>query len=387
MPHLIKRVVDVEYGSQTLRTCIIADEETHAIMPAASAYLFSMTKDHGARLNSVKSYAATLVSFLNTVGEDPKIESFADITDKQMRAYLELILIDHKKVKVTTVDQYISRLNQFYEYCYKAGFIEDKPHFSFQLSDAKKRESKLGGGRINSLDPFRLGEQYIPIQEFTELLAYKPRVGDYENERDDIVFKLGYFSGLRASETVSEDNFKISRIKQSISEADKKGDDGFLLWIIGKGSNGGKSRQIYVPSHLRQQILRFINTSRSNILGDLLICKSNGAQLHERHASDTFSDAIDSLIKANGSFSDAWKNNRIRSYHSLRHSYATNLAQWLKERGLPRHLLNERLGHEDDLTTLIYIHFNAIITNDIDTQNEIAPVIKKKMKTESLANE
>ena len=382
MTHFIKRVVDFQYGAQTLKTCIIADEETHAIMPAASAFLFSMTKDDGARLNSVKSYASTLVSFLNTLAHDPGIDGYASVTDKQMRAYLELVLIDRKGLKLITVNQHITRLNQFYEYCVSAGLIENRAEFSFQLSDQIMTGLKQVGGWKKSLDPFNLGEQYIPNSEFIDLLAHKPRVGDYENARDDIVFRLGYFVGLRASEVVSEYNLTLPRIKDAIDEADKKGDKGFLLFVIGKGSGGGKPRQVYIPERLRQQICRFMDGARKKIPGDLLICKSDGTQLHERHASDTFADAVDSLIKAGGELTESWIANKIRSYHSLRHSYATNLAQWLKENGQPRHLLNERLGHSDDLTTLIYVHFNALLHGDTATQNEVSPVIAKNILIE-----
>ena len=385
MNHFIQRVVDVQYGVQTLQTCIIGDKHTHVIMPAASAFLFSMTKDKGARINSVKSYAATLVSFLNTLAQDPEIGGYGygSVTDKQMRAYLELVLIVHKEVTLNTVEQNITRLNQFYEYCWKAGLIEDRPEFSYQLSDQKMREMKIKGGIKKSLDPFNLSEQYIPYSEFNELLAYKPRVGDYENARDDIVLKLGYFVGMRAAEVVSEDNFTLPRINAAISEADKKGDKGYLLFVIGKGSNGGKPRQVYIPQLLRQQIVRFMHGARKKTPGNLLICKSDGTQLHERHASDTFSDAVKCLIKAGGEFSKSWKANKARCYHSLRHCYATNFAQYLKENNLPRLLLSERMGHADEETTLIYIHFNAVLHGDIETQNKILPLVHKKHLLES----
>ena len=384
---LIKRKVTVPYGSHGLTTYVIANKTTHTIMPAACAYLFSLTRDSGLRLNSVKSYASTLVSFLNTIDDDPNIEGFETLTDKQMRAYLELILCDHKKVKENTINQYITRLKGFYDFCWDYGWVLDKPVFSWQMSHQVMQKMKLVEAQKNSLDPYNLPEQYIPESEFIELLSYNPRKGYYENERDEIVFKLGYYSGLRASETVSASNLLIKKIKKSIDKAKGQNQKGFHITIIGKGSNGGKAREIYVPESLKNQILRFIDGTRKNVPGDLLICKADGEALHERLASDTFSDAIKLIAASDAKSSEAWRQKKQRSYHSLRHSYATNLAQWLKENGQPRRLLNERLGHTNDATTLIYVHFNALIHGDVDEQNETEQEIRKANRRANVDHE
>lgn len=383
----IKHHVTIPYGSHGVTTYVIANKNSHLIMPAACAYLFSLTKDSGLRINSIKSYASTLVFFLNTIGRDPKIDGFEKVTDKQMRAYLELVLCDQRKVKAYTINQYIRRLKSFYDFCWTHGWIQDKPMFSWQLSDKTMLKMKMAEAHKDSLDPYNLSEQYIPKSEFMELLAYNPRKGFFENERDDIVFKLGYYSGLRASEVVSTSNLTISKIKKAVELSKKTDRQGFHITIIGKGSGAGKTREIYVPEPLKVQILRFIDGARKNTPGKLLICKTDGEPLHQRLASDTFSDAVQLLISSNAESSESWRRNKVRSYHSLRHTYATNFAQWLKVNGQPRRLLSERLGHSDDSTTLTYIHFNALIHNDVDEQNEVAAEIQKINRRLSAENE
>jgi hypothetical protein len=41
------------------------------------------------------------------------------------------------------------------------------------------------------------------------------------------------------------------------------------------------------------------------------------------------------------------------------------------------------MGHADEETTLIYIHFNAVLHGDIETQNKILPLVHKKHLLES----
>ncbi|ELQ19028.1 integrase [Pseudomonas fluorescens BRIP34879] len=56
-----------------------------------------------------------------------------------------------------------------------------------------------------------------------------------------------------------------------------------------------------------------------------------------------------------------WLESMNRCFHSLRHSYATNMARYLRENDLPIQILQDLMGHKDLETTMIYVHLEAML--------------------------
>ena len=230
-------------------------------------------------------------------------------------------------------------------------------------------------GKKGSTDPFDLYKQYISEQEFDLLLSYKDASRDFEIARDDLVLKMAYWCGTRASETVSNINFTIERIRSAIEESEQKGMKGILFNIVGKGKHGGKQREIYIPPSLKDQVLRFLNgLHKLTVNSNLLFCSRQGKPLHRNYATRVFDSARKNLITANPELADDWATKSSkRCYHSLRHTYATNFAVLIeKSNQLPRRLLQERMGHSHYETTLVYIHFSAVLTGDVEVQTEVS---------------
>ena len=69
-----------------------------------------------------------------------------------------------------------------------------------------------------------------------------------------------------------------------------------------------------------------------------------------------------------------WK---YKTYHSLRHTYATNLATWCSENGYDwRAHVPSRLGHSKWETSQIYVEVEALMNNRIDVLNKLKPITK-----------
>lgn len=286
-----------------------------------------------------------------------------------MRYYLEE---DRAKVlKSSSLKQTISQLKTFFDWVYLNGWLDNKFQYSWKLSHEKSRQLNLYQAQQNSTDPFNLFEQYISSMEFDFFLGFVPRKRTFERERDSIILKLAYYSGLRRAEIVDPHNISLKRIKAAIKSSEDQGIDGFYLDIIGKGKSGGKVRKIYVPPRLRKEIEAFIRgpLKRRCPLADLLICKviqSKTFPLNKNHATALFNDTLNNLLSIGdvGRTREWRTHEKQRRFHSLRHSFATNYASVLRDNSEPIKRLQERMGHTHESTTHIYIHFEALMAKD-----------------------
>lgn len=356
---------------------VLANIETDSIHVPASAYLLAKALG-GARPNSLNSYGAVIKSLVEEVEADPDIAGFDDLTDAHMTQYLEFVLFRERGVSAKTLDLHAIVLDGWFNWCYECGYFAKPARFTYYVSQDVELELKKAVGRANSLDPFKLHHKYIPAKEFDELLRFEPSKIPYTTARNELILRLGYESGLRASEVVSSFNLSLREISRAIKAADAKRRFGFELDIIGKGAHGGKVRTIHVPDGLKRKIVRFVQLYSTKLKHTQLICAKDGSGLNSTYASKIFRDSKRHLIdKSESEIADRWERLPLRSFHSLRHSYATNLARRiymgdLKNR-VPRTLVQERLGHSSSSTTSIYIHFSSVIFNDhIEIQNEFA---------------
>jgi len=340
------------------------NQETLELEVPVTAYLAHLTINEGLSKHTPKNYGSTIKRLLNEIDRDPLIESWKSISDKEMRAYIENYADHLSKISKGdwggTLGQHVDRISMFYEWAYQNGWLENPPAFTFLINEEIQLQVNMARGKRDSLDPFGIPAKYIPKAEFKDLLSYKSGSSSFVIERNDIVLKLGYYSGLRAAECTSPDNFTIEKIQKAIKAANAKNETGFELSIVGKGRNGGKPRVIYVPEHLRRQIENFINGSYKRVANKgLLICNLDGSRLSDSHASRTFQDTVKELLKSGKSkYHEFWSNSN-KTFHCLRHSYATNFAKKCLNDGMDLIIVKERLGHESISTTYVYVHFIA----------------------------
>lgn len=387
MKEFLAKKVQFNRNGIEYSTLVIADRNTDALHLESTAYLLYLRMNENTKVDSLAIYANILKNFLNALELGTDIKTLGSLTDEQMSAYLTYILYEEKKNSGRQISYVKGRLQHFYEYLFLKGFIEKPCGFSFYLPEKITRKIELSEAKVRSLDPYNLKQKYIPENEFKELLSFVDNKSLFVRERNELILKLGYYSGLRRHETVLHDNLSIKEIEKAFEVADREGKNDAELDIIGKG---GKVRKIEIPNNLRRSIERFIKKYSRPMKHNYLICKNNGSELNSQYATKIFKNAVKKLIAtATVEVSDMWEQLSQRSFHSLRHSYATNLAMQIFSgiRRLPRDVVRQRLGHSHEDTTLIYIHFAAFYLGDIDVQNEIAEELSRTIRSKSYDSE
>jgi integrase len=231
------------------------------------------------------------------------------------------------------------------------------------MSNELLEELELAKGNTDGNLPFNLNSQYIDKKEFREFLNFNSGRQDYEIQRNEIILELGYLCGCRAAEVVFKQNFRARQLKKifNAQKVETSLNDGFELGIIGKGASGGKHRIIWVPDDLSRKLKAYFQ--RSKTLGDgNIICTKNGKHLNKQFASSVFTNTRHNLLIQSQDLGD-W-GSPSRSFHSLRHSYATNFILDNGSHDAMRSLLKSRMGHEDFKTTEIYLTFSAILRGE-----------------------
>lgn len=375
-------VTKITYENRSGQPTYFSIRDDRSRMPdiAASAYLIYLRDEKGRSQTTCRNYADSIASFLNAVAASPTVKGdWKRIKPQHLAAY-------HRErateLKESSLDQIVSRLKGFLEWSYESGWIDKPILYSWILPFEEERKMKIHRAEKKSKDPFNLWGQYIPEYDFKYALTFSPRKKTWERTRDEIILKLGYYSGLRRSETVDPNNISLKRVKKAIAAAHPDG--GFELSIIGKGKNGGKVRKIYIPPHLARQIKAFINNELKRQTPDatLLIGKRSGTKtlcLNVQHAGLTFTE-ITNAIRENGDMEKAivWLDEGTkRSFHSLRHSYATNFGDLVNAKIEEKTLLQERMGHAHEETTDVYLWFSAKKAGDEKTASRYVSSLKK----------
>lgn len=188
--------------------------------------------------------------------------------------------------------------------------------------------------------------------------------GQIRNEivKDIVVF--AFYTGMRLNEIV---NLRWKNINNS-ARIITVGDDKFMT----KGRN-----QRFIP--ISEEVLTTIFSLRERrkiipINNSYLFCKDNG----KRFTGDYISKCFKLACKTAG------VDNSIH-FHSLRHSFASNLVQ----KGVPLYTIKELLGHSSISTTEIYSHLNMDSLRDaikkLDTSDSLnagSQVVKDEVKNE-----
>jgi site-specific recombinase XerD len=329
---------NIKYAGGTYNSVVILDSNER-LRIAPSLFLAEQSIS-GSSINTIKNYGYRLNSFLDVL--DYSKLNWKTIGQLQIDTYLNSYLREKISLTESSLLGHVAALTAFYEFAWDHGFLSEPMIFRYRIIEsgvAKKPELK------QSKDHYRLLEKYIPKDKFNELLESIDNKSDYIQERNELIFHFGYYMGLRAGEIVDSRNLRIHKLwnNENSTVFDK-------ISIVGKGE---KPRSVNIPFILKEKIKNFIIGRRKKISGDLLICSKEGDPLNRAHASKLFFEAAKLTI---GSFY------LTRSFHCLRHSFATNLVISCYERGHdPWVVVPEQMGHSDYTTTFDYIFFEAVL--------------------------
>lgn len=206
---------------------------------------------------------------------------------------------------------------------------------------------------------------YIPPELFDQLLEHLERKTDFERDRDELAMKFGYEIGVRTEELVRANNWSIKKLEAARLNW-RFGEE--IEWknLIGKGSGGGKARNVLIKPGMAELIFEHLDKYEDKYKNsDHLFCQSDGTKLGAKHGTNTFGDA-----KLNFNHPEI----NFKSFQKLRHSYATNQALWCIKKGIPLRLVQDRMGHSDLSTTELYFEVAHLINGNTKKSDEMRMV-------------
>lgn len=357
----------VDLNGISRRVFIIVDSET--MLPEFKSSIWLMHEYHRA-YDAYKRLADRVRDFMNFC-KDKRFD-YLNLTQAEFISYL--VKYRHRELgnSASTVHQHGMSVETFLKGMQQLGFSQREITLPKNFVDENfTQDVKKHLGKQNSLDPFDLYARYLTHEEFNDLLAYVKGKSDRVRLRDQLAMRLAFETGVRAAEVVNPINFTVDKLQRAISRAD--GDD-IEFQVTGKGKGLGKTRLIDLPTALGKELLNYHKKHVRK--GNLIFVNPDHEPLRTQHCSEVFTEAKKRLIQDQEQQAvhrlDLWTQHfDTRTYHSLRHSYATHTAEFIRTAGgsLGRHYdhLRSRMGHSHAETTKIYIHF---ATNLFGTDEE-----------------
>jgi site-specific recombinase XerD len=342
--------------------------ENDSIVLEPSLYLLKVAKET-LSLETVRANANDLKTFFESL--EASNRDWRDITDNLMSGYIESTLQLKLGLKKTSIDRHCCSFKGFYNFATDYGLTEKHFEFTFNYKTESGSPTQSNSKRKYY---YALHKKYINLPIFETILSNANETAGFLRDRDELVLFLGYHLGLRSAEVTNPLNLNISLIKNSLSKATNAKKMTISLDIIGKG--GGKLRTVDLNATIIEKITNFLDGSRLQIPGDLLICSERGSALCKSHASRVFNKAkkrslptlkrkIQELETCDSTpYTISFPSIKNLSFHCLRHTFTTNLVSFCYENGIdPKAYIPNQLGHEDYCITKQYILFEANIYN------------------------
>lgn len=366
---LFKREVkSIPYAGYQIDSYVVLDENDKYIIPVCDFLLDTAIK--GSPANTIRNYASDLIAFFSILQSVEKVANifpsdFRDITASDLDAYLIGNLFQKKRLNGSTVLRHASTINLFYQFAYQNDYI------SFRLKWEHYKKLPVETTLINKTLS-QVGCHFIELETFEKILL--PNIvakSSFKRARDELALKLGYYAGLRTHELVKHDNFTLKRMKALIPL-----DSSVLLTqhltIKGKG---GKVRRLPVSPDLVVAIHDFMYGTHKDKLKFCIFEDGTGQALtDEQYGSDVFFRAISKYLSSNTVDSEVANALELLSYHSLRHTFATNAVTFchdIDSKYSPRWAVTQWMGHANERTTEIYICYEALKNNRIGVIDEM----------------
>ncbi|WP_286236153.1 site-specific integrase [Vibrio fluvialis] len=357
--------------------------EEHFHVPACLFLLLGSAK--GEKLSTQRARASDLVLFLNTLEfpAKPYEQEPLDwklLTDKERSGYLSLLKKERNNSNSTIV-RAISTLRLFYLFS-RDTFPVLNSYQDYLFTHQKYSVSKESFPC--SITPKRVKSQYIDRLLFQVIESNVSGKSAFTRMRNLIGIRLGRNSGLRAHEVTLEGNFNTSKLRSLIAEMRSRGESTIEMDIVSE--KGNKGRPIVIKKKDVALIERFLNGPRSKLPEGDLLCRSDGLlySSNSTPATGWFKQALknaipillsnynDYCVNPERKYILAKKSIKLLSFHSGRHSYATDLVGEAYEAGNdPKELLLVRLGHVDKRTLSAYITVDAIMVGRKTSKSDL----------------
>ncbi len=273
-------------------------------------FLNYLSVERGLSKNTITSYKADLVSFLNYF-ESKGLNNIENINRDNIINYL--LHLKDNGLSGNSVSRALVAIKMFYKFLAEERLIKDNVA---EILESPKLIRPL--------------PNVLNLTEVEKLLA-APDIRNWIGVRDKAVLELIYATGMRVSEIVD------------LSTSTLNLDIGFIK-CRGKGD---KERMVPIGSQARNSISRYLEKVRPSLLKQRSDSHLFLSRLGKRISRQSFWKMIKKYAEK------ARIKKRITP-HTLRHSFATHLL----ERGADLRVVQELLGHSDIATTQIYTHIN-----------------------------
>ncbi|MDI3506316.1 MAG: integrase/recombinase XerC [Methanomicrobiaceae archaeon] len=239
--------------------------------------------------------------FDDTLLDDALLDADVNVSTALVTDFFSY-LAERRDYQPRTLHRMISTLSSFYRYLYVQGAVAADPMIGVERPRIKNQELK-----------------YLKHSQVIRL------INTIENERDRLIVRLIYATGVRVSELCS------------ISIEDIDFED-HTIRVRGKG---GKIRTVFIDDETLEEVGRFIG----NKIAGPLFPGQQGKHLSPRTVQHIFRQYAPLGITP----------------HKIRHSYASELYRRSKN----LRVVQENLGHSSIKTTEIYLH------TDIDERKRV----------------
>lgn len=257
---------------------------------------------------SVQSYRSDLEGFFRSLRKS-HARSVDQIDREDILSYLEILY--RRNYAPRTVARKISCIKTFFRYLIETAQAQQNP------------TEHIESPRLAKKIP-----QYLEQEEVERLLNAVDQT-TLEGKRDATMLELLYASGLRVSELVNLETFRVDLEIGCVT-------------VLGKGS---RERVTPLGAPAARSIINYLDQVRPGLIGT----HRSEALFVTRRGRPMTRQAFWKIIKKNAISAGIFKE---ISPHTLRHSFATHLVQ----NDADLRSVQAMLGHSDISTTEIYTH-------------------------------
>ncbi len=332
----------IKWAGLSYSSHVILDDNGVPLL-APSLFLANLSIE-GRSKATILNYAYRLNTYFdvlrNSDGMDWKL-----VNDEVMTAYINGYLMTELGLSRPSISGHIAAISTFYDWSWDHGYLESPATYSYSIYVKGEPTSYQKG--LSSVTKVYV-DQYISDEKFNDLLGKIKTNDPFLIERNELILLFAKCAGLRRAEIMDSRNLTLPELRKF--EDNTSNND--HISIIGKGE---KLRRVPIIPGLQDKIVQFINGRHRKTKSNNLICGKYGNPLNVSIPNNLFKLAAAEL-------NDPYWDTRV--FHSLRHTYATNMVTFCYENEMdPWQLLPEYMGHNNSDTTLGYVAFEAVMNS------------------------
>lgn len=258
-------------------------------------------------VHTVTSYMSDLDQYQNFIDDKFRLSHFGEATHNEIRMWV--VELKEKGVSARSINRKISTLKSFYKFLLTQKVIGSSP-MSKVISPKQSKKLPV----------------YFEQNKLEELFQLEVFQDSFSGVRDVLVLELLYGTGMRLAELIhiQEKDISMNEIK-----------------VVGKGN---KERIVPITPRIRKVIDVYKQKKQEEFEvceNQFLLVTNKGNKLYEKFVYRRVNHYLGLVT-----------NEKKRSPHTMRHSFATNMLN----NGAQLQTIKEILGHANLSATQVYTH-------------------------------